>query len=210
MPTWRSKRIARDPSDAAAKRAWQPRARPAAGGHGRSRPLTFVAVLAVLVLCAAVAGEAQRRRDPRSQRSGGFGVEAGRLSPPRSYDGQFNFCRVAFRGYRGSSWAVDYPQADQNVMVRLAELTKTTISRTPGGQPNHVIVQLSDPELFDCPLVMMTEPGNLYLDDVEVAQLRAYTAKGGFLWADDFWGEYAWDVWAEQLAKALPPGQFTP
>ena len=38
--------------------------------------------------------------------------------------------------------------------------------------------------------------------DKEVENLRAYLMKGGFLWADDFWGEYAWEVWAEQIDKA--------
>jgi hypothetical protein len=165
--------------------------------------LRNAAAAAALVAAFAAAGEAQRRG-----RTGGFGVQANATEAPRSFDGQFNFCRVAFRGYRGSSWAVDYPQADQNVMTRLSELTKTTISRTPGGQPNHVIVRLTDPELFDCPLVMMTEPGNLYLDDIEVAQLKAYTAKGGFLWADDFWGTNEWYGFEQEIRKVFPAGSY--
>jgi hypothetical protein len=28
------------------------------------------------------------------------------------------------------------------------------------------------------------------------------------LWADDFWGEYAFRVWANELAKALPPERY--
>ena len=35
-----------------------------------------------------------------------------------------------------------------------------------------------------------------------------YLLKGGFLWADDFWGSYAWDWWALQIAKALPHGEY--
>ena len=51
---------------------------------------------------------------------------------------------------------------------------------------------------------MMTEPGGAYFDDEEATNLRDYLLKGGFLWADDFWGEYAWDYWENQLRKALP------
>ena len=36
---------------------------------------------------------------------------------------------------------------------------------------------------------MMTEVGAAYLDDAEAEALRNYVLKGGFLWADDFWGE---------------------
>ena len=55
---------------------------------------------------------------------------------------------------------------------------------------------------------MMTEPGGAYFDAEEAAALRDYLLKGGFLWADDFWGERAWDVWAGEIAKALPSGPY--
>ena len=53
---------------------------------------------------------------------------------------------------------------------------------------------------------MMTEVGDVYLDDDEAEALRDYLLKGGFLWADDFWGEYAWAVWDKQFRKVLPTG----
>ena len=43
------------------------------------------------------------------------------------------------------------------------------------------------------------------MDAAEAEALRTYVLKGGFLWADDFWGEYAWQAWIDQLGKALPP-----
>jgi hypothetical protein len=55
---------------------------------------------------------------------------------------------------------------------------------------------------------MMTEPGGAYFDDREASALRDYVLKGGFFWADDFWGEYAWQVWESQLRKALPSGEY--
>ena len=55
---------------------------------------------------------------------------------------------------------------------------------------------------------MMTEPGGSYFDEDEAAHLRDYLLKGGFLWADDFWGERAWANWAEQIGKALPPSEY--
>jgi hypothetical protein len=48
----------------------------------------------------------------------------------------------------------------------------------------------------------------VYFDDAEAEALRAYLLKGGFLWADDFWGEYAWSVWADQIGKVLPAAQY--
>jgi hypothetical protein len=69
-------------------------------------------------------------------------------------------------------------------------------------------VRLTDPELFHCPLVMMTEPGGAYFDDQEAAALGKYLEKGGFLWADDFWGQYAFEFWAAQIGKALPRSKY--
>jgi hypothetical protein len=54
----------------------------------------------------------------------------------------------------------------------------------------------------------MTEPGGAFFDDDEAAALRKYLDKGGFLWADDFWGERAWDIFESQIRRALPSGAY--
>ena len=82
------------------------------------------------------------------------------------------------------------------------------MSRDPEEGYKHVVVRLTDPLLFHCPFVMMTEPGGAFFDEAEAAQLRDYLQKGGFLWVDDFWGEYAFRYWSEQIAKALPPERY--
>ena len=71
-----------------------------------------------------------------------------------------------------------------------------------------MLLRLTDPELSRCPFIMMTEPGGAYFDQDEAARLRDYLLKGGFLWADDFWGEYAWSVWVGELRKALPASEY--
>lgn len=117
-----------------------------------------------------------------AQLRGGWGFYSVRWATPTSFDGAFVFCRAWFRPNPygdGANWSVDYPRADQNLMYRLSELTKTSVSRSPGGDYNHVVVGLTDPLLFHCPSVMMTEVGNLYFDPSEAAALRAYLEKGG-------------------------------
>ena len=123
------------------------------------------------------------------------------------FDGSFQFCRVFFRGAAngdGGDWRVDWPRADQNLSIRISELTRTPVSFDDTNEPNHLVVQLTQPELFHCPFIMMTEVGNIYLDDEGAENLRNYLLKGGFLWADDFWGEYAWAIWESQIRKVLP------
>ena len=64
------------------------------------------------------------------------------IRPPTSFDGGFNFCRLIYTSDRreagGSGWSTDYWDADINFSTRLGELTKTTISRRPDGEPNHL------------------------------------------------------------------------
>ncbi len=164
------------------------------------------AVLAVGVLLVASIGAAQFRR-------GGFG----RFGPsvdfakPDDFDGSFQFCRIVFRNAPdgdGAGWEVDWPRADENLSTRLSELTTTSVGKDADGETKHLLVRLTDPELYHCPFIMMTEPGGAYFDDQEAAHLRDYVLKGGFLWADDFWGEYAWKFWSAQIAKALPPDKY--
>ena len=113
------------------------------------------------------------------------------MATPESFDGGFNFCRIMFSESHdgdGGNWSVDYPRADINLSIRLSELTRTRISRDPSGEPNHVLLRLTDDLLFQCPFIMMTEVGSAYFSPEEAERLREYLLKGGFLWADDFWG----------------------
>ena len=133
------------------------------------------------------------------------------MATAESFDGGFNFCRIIFSQSSdgdGGNWAVDYPRADINLSIRLSELTRTRISRDSTGEPNHVLLRLTDDLLFQCPFIMMTEVGSTYFSPQEAERLREYLLKGGFLWADDFWGTWAWQVWAREIGKALPASEY--
>jgi hypothetical protein len=80
--------------------------------------------------------------------------------------------------------------------------------REASGTPRHLLVELSDPELFHCPFVMMTNVGAVSMSAREAANLRDYLLKGGFVWADDFWGSRSWDWWEAQLRRMLPASDF--
>ena len=157
-----------------------------------------------LVLAAQV--DAQLRRGGRSF----FNT---RQATPDDFDGQFHFCRVAFRNgpggdFSSGSWEVDWPRADINLSIRLSELTRTSISKGVDGDPNNLLLQLTSPELFNCPFIMMTEVGAAQLSQTEIVHLREYLLKGGFLWADDFWGTEAWEWWASVIGEVLPADEY--
>ena len=54
----------------------------------------------------------------------------------------------------------------------------------------------------------LTEVGSAAFTDEEATRLREYLLKGGFLWVDDFWGTYAWNVWASQIRRVFQPPEF--
>ena len=91
------------------------------------------------------------------------------------------------RRARKSGWGDDYPQADYNFMVRLAELTRTTISQWNDGYPGFANVTAMDPNLFRCPYLRMQNAANYEFTPEETARMHDYLLKGGFLWIDDNW-----------------------
>ena len=113
----------------------------------------------------------------------------------------FTFVRIK-RGYSpdgdGGPWGTDMPDSDLNLSWRLSQMTAMKVN--PDGRFLH----LTDRELADYPFIYMVEPGSLRLEDEEAAALRKYLLNGGFLWLDDFWGEYAWAIMARELKKAFP------
>ena len=165
-------------------------------------------VLAAIALTASADAQLQQRRG-----RGGFGGFRGpgpHTNP--DYDGAFQFCRVIYRNASdgdGAGWSVDSWRADQNLSFRLSELTRTSVSHTAAGDFNHVAIMLTDEaRLARCPFIMLTEPGGTYFDEAEATALRNYLQHGGFLWADDFWGDYAFEHWMNELRKALPSSDY--
>jgi hypothetical protein len=158
--------------------------------------------LAALVLVSTVAAFAQR---------GGGGYYGVRRPGANTFKGDFNFCRLAFRssyGGYGGGWGVDYPRADENLSIRLSELSETAVNFDASGTPAHVVLQATEPELFKCPFVAVTNHGRAFFTPEEGAALRAYLQKGGFMWADDAWGSRAWNHWLDQLRRILPAAEY--
>lgn len=172
----------------------------------KARRTAVVAIVLVIVMASLAL--AQRRGGRR-----GGGIYSGRPSrfaTMDDFDGGFQFCRVVFRygNGDGAGWNVDWPRADINLSIRLSELTTTPVSLDETREPETLLINLKSPELFRCPFVMISEPGDAYLDEEEAKNLRDYLLKGGFLWADDYWGPVAWDYWEAMIRKALPSATY--
>ena len=164
--------------------------------------------ITLMLLCLAATAAAQIWR-------GGFG---GR-TPPRfatinSFGGGFNFCRVMFTSdhREKQGWSTDYPGADINFSVRIAELTKIQVKMQDdgegGGDPDAIVVRLTDDALFKCPFIFMEDAGTMRMRPQEAARLQDYLLKGGFLLVSDYHGSWAREQFEEEIGKVLPPSRF--
>lgn len=170
-----------------------------------TRASRAAAVLMAILVLGGGAADAQRI-------FGGFyGRSAPRFPTESSFRGEFNFCRVMFSSNRREKrgWDTDYPGAEINFSVRLAELTKTRVTQQPDGRAaEFVVVRLTDQALFQCPFVLMEDAGTASFNEQEVVQFREYLLKGGFVFVADYWGPYAQRQFDEQIGRVLPRTEY--
>jgi len=164
--------------------------------HWRGR--RFVVCLALLLVTTTVVAQQFYR---------GFRGPVHTGVPPQ-HNGGFMFCRLKYDSNRrepgGQGWTTDYPNADNNYMLRLSQLTEAKVSRWDDQTMGFTTVSALDPLMFDCPFLFASDVGTATFDEQESKNLRAYLLKGGFLWADDFWGEAAWQQWLGELQLIVP------
>ncbi len=122
---------------------------------------------------------------------------------------EYYFSRVAYTGYGrgwgrgfgrgGSSWAIDYPKADQIFLSFIDRL----LSNLDAYEWQHPVL-LDDPELRRFPYLYALEVGYMNLTPAEVEGLRGFLLAGGFLVIDDFWGPNQWANFEYQMEQVLP------
>jgi hypothetical protein len=105
-------------------------------------------------------------------------------------------------GFRQAFWAHDYPDGEINFMRIL-----TAVTNIAAHVEETNILDFGDPEMFKFPVIYLVEPGYWDMDEDQVAALRAYLLKGGFLVVDDF-PDRAWPQFEYQMGRVLPEGQW--
>jgi hypothetical protein len=134
-------------------------------------------------------------------------VPAQKKSELSSGDPEFTFARMMYTG-SGSwgfsgSWSTDWPKSDRQFIFGVQRLTNIRIAKE--GK----VVALTDPELFQYPFIYSVECGHWNLTDPEVAGLREYLKRGGFLFCDDFWGSYEWENFRQNIYRVLPEARIS-
>jgi hypothetical protein len=138
-------------------------------------------------------------------------------APNAPYDGRFTFARIRygpaagglgqFDGFRGRpdpKWDHDYRRAEIHFTRILSELT----TLRPNLDASNILT-LDSPDLFRYPVAYICEVGFWTPSEKEIAGLRSYLRKGGFLIVDDFVGPQLYNFQA-QIEKVLPGVRLIP
>lgn len=126
---------------------------------------------------------------------------------PNEYiEGEFAFVRIQYDTYRSSgfgsnSWQIDFPDADTNFLLGVSRLTNIKVKEHP------IVLRLDNEEIFQYPFLYALEMGNgggPYFSELEMANLREYLLRGGFLFIDDFWGTWQWEAFYRSFSQIFP------
>jgi hypothetical protein len=154
----------------------------------------------LIAMCSMVVLAQQRGRRGRG---GGFettdrmGVPNWEVDKKFSKD-VFTFVRIKYESWGRGGWYIDYRDSELNFSLRLQQLTTLKVN------PEPIVLELTDPQLFDYPFIYIIEPGSLMFSPEEVVALRRYLLNGGFLMVDDFWGDQQYENFHSQIRRVFP------
>jgi len=124
---------------------------------------------------------------------------------PEFREDTFTFARLIFANYEPSSqfgggrlWLDDTPDADLNAIYRLHLVTSLKV------RPGLHFINITAKEMNNYPFVYLATAGRVIFTEDEATDLRNYLLNGGFLMADDFWGDLQWEHFREQMHRVLP------
>ena len=168
----------------------------------KSRRVFVLLTLLVFVGSTLIWGQYRSGRFRRGRRDESYraGVPEWKIAPKFEKD-VFTFARVQYSGGSGwgrGGWRTDMPDSDLNFSYRLQQVTSLKVD------PNGTTVELTEERLFDYPFIYIVEPGDMSLTDDEVDGLRRYLLNGGFLMVDDFWGQWEWDNFYNEIKRVFP------
>ena len=160
-------------------------------------------LLALALLAGATVAQRRPRKPPSNMTEADIPKQQDDLS------GRVTFARIRFAvgaewaglqiGDGGPPWSHDYPHAGRHLMRIMAELSKTDVTL----DQNEVVYNFGDPELFKYPMAYLCEVGYMELSEAELAGMREYCLRGGFLLVDDFRG-YDLNHFVQQVRRAFP------
>lgn len=111
---------------------------------------------------------------------------------------RMTIARLQYDG--GGDWYAN-PSSLPNLLTAISQRTSLPVERSEAR------IRLTDSALFDYPMLHMTGHGEVRFTDIEVARLREYILRGGFLHADDNYGLD--ESFRREMARVFPDRPLT-
>ena len=174
-----------------------------------NRKRIIISVIALLLLWGLALAQRPQRPNRKPQYTGTLKTEVPKNDQDLS--GRFTFVRIRYADLSGCSgfgpwlgddglpWSHDYPIAGRHLMKIMAELSKIDATI----DVDEPIFTFDDPQLFKYPFAYLCEVGCMNLSEKELAGLREYILRGGFLLIDDFRSPWQLQNLQRQLRQAL-------
>ena len=168
----------------------------------------LIAIFVCILLVPAGFSSATGAKESSSVNNGTLYNNDPRFGERKDVSDKFTFVRVMhgevypglYLGDRGIPWSHDYPEAGQHFSKILSELSKLPINI----DMVEYIFSFRDPNLFKYPFAYLCEVGEMEMTDEEIAGMREYLARGGFLLIDDFRGGWGFSNLQTHLKRAFP------
>jgi uncharacterized protein DUF4159 len=162
-------------------------------------------ILGLAVLGAVLATSIAEAQFRRFRGSGGLRdcvYEEVDHFPPRS---EFIVARWHF-GTNGRighcGWSHNYPDSEINLNEFIGRTTRVDVEES-----SYRLLELDSDEIFEYPFTYISEPGEMEMTDAEVARMREYVDRGGFILIDDFDGDHM-DNLREEMRRVFPDRAF--
>jgi len=98
-----------------------------------------------------------------------------------------------------SLWTQDYPRADRHFSEAVRRLTRLDVRSVE--QP----VNLEDgDDVYNWPWLYAVQVGEWGLTEAQAKVMRDYLLRGGFFMADDFHGDYEWQMFEKRIRFVFP------
>ena len=104
------------------------------------------------------------------------------------------------------NWTIDYPRSDRHLLEGVRRLT-----RIETRSVEQIVDLDGTDDVYNWPMMYAVEVGHWVLPDSQVAQLREFLLRGGFLMVDDFHGDQPyhnvgseWGVFVASMSKVFP------
>lgn len=121
--------------------------------------------------------------------------------PRDAFAQEFSFARLVYSQSAFDDWPrwrADWPEAETHFNQGLDRLTRVDVA------PDGVLVRINDENVFDYPWLYVVEVGSMTLSSDEIAMLREYLLRGGFMMVDDFHGIYEWEQFEAVMTQVFP------